>query len=132
MLDDAIRYYMSRKGLRPAALAGGFRSPHASSVSRVMRGITHDPHTTTLLHVCRLLEIDPTSLLTRAGMWTDDQNTSAAPSPDEQRVDQLCERVLALPKEFREVLWEQIEGMLRPLEAATLPRRSGRRDSQGP
>ena len=134
MLDDAIRYYIARKGLRPAALVGGLRSPHASSVSRVIRGITQDPHTTTLVHVCRLVDPDPTSLLARAGMWTQDSNDAeeASASADRRRADALCDRVLALPEELRETLWDQVDGLIRPLESAARRRRPSRRATTGP
>jgi len=129
MLDDAIRYYIARRALLPTALAGGLRSPHASSVSRVIRGITQDPRTTTLVHVCRLMDVDPTSLLARAGMWREDRNDAndTSASPDRRRADALCDRVLALPEDLRETLWDQVDGLIRPLESVAGRRRPGRR-----
>src|SRR3972149_3020117 len=126
MLDDAIRYYMLRRGLRPAVLVGGLRSPHASSVSRVVRGVTPDPPTTTPTPVCRLVDTDPPSLRARAAMGTEDSNDAEAAeaSADRRRADALCDRVLALPEELRETLWDQVDGLIRPLESAARRRRT--------
>ena len=134
MLDEAIRFYIARRGLAPAGLVGTVRSPHASSVSRVIRGITQDPRTSTLVHVCRLIDVDPTSLLAKAGMWSERRNDSdeAAPSPDQLRADELCQRVLALPKDLRETVWEQVDGLIRPLETSARSSRRGRRTRPAP
>ena len=122
MLGEAIRHYMIQKGLRPTDLTVGLNAPHMSSVSRVIRGVTRDPRISTLVHVCRLIEVDPTLLLTRAGMWPEPASQAASASAQSSSdspasLAGLHERAGALPQELREMLRAQLENLLESLES---------------
>ena len=128
MLGEAIRHYMMGKGLRPTDLTAGLNAPHMSSVSRVLRGVTRDPRTSTLVHVCRLIEVDPTQLLIRAGMWATPAGNSPSPpdEPPDARLtgETLHRRARALPQDLREVWGAQTESLLQSLETLAQSRSS--------
>ena len=119
MLSEALSQYMVEKGLRPSDLSVGTNAPHLSSVSRVLRSVTRDPRISTLIHVCRLIDVDPTQVLTRAGMWpTSTSGGGSARSAEEgDRLQATYRRCAALPDDLRGVVTSQVETLLHSLEA---------------
>jgi len=119
MLSEALTQYMAEKGLRPSDLSVGTDAPHLSSVSRVLRSVTRDPRISTLIHVCRLIDVDPTQVLTRAGMWPASMSSggSGRSAADEDRLQATYRRCAALPDDLRGVVTSQVETLLHSLEA---------------
>ncbi len=130
MLWEAIRHYMIEKGLRTTDLTAGLNAPHMSSVSRVVRGVTRDPRISTVVHVCRLIEVDPTQLLIRAGVWPESSKSASPSSAPETAspatLPALQERACALPPDLREMLRAQLENLVDSLEGLARARKSGK------
>ncbi len=132
MLSEALVQYMVEKGLRPSDLSVGTEAPHLSSVSRVLRNVTKDPRISTLVHVCRLIDVDPTQVLTRAGMWPASTSGGGKERSTEEgdRLEAAYRRCALLPDDLRSVMTSQVETLLHSLETLARSRAralSGRR-----
>lgn len=115
MLADAIRGYLRRRGLKPVDLSEGAEAPDVATISRVLGGVTRDPRLSTFLHICAILEVDPTELLAHAGLWPQ----TATP---QEPVGGLHDRIAALPPDLRAVWTSYVESLLDAIE--DLARRS--------
>lgn len=88
-LAGRIQRAMAARGIRPRALAMALGDRHWSTAYRVLSGTTADPLMSTVLDVCRILDVDPDEIL------------GATSPPLEPETQALLEAARALPEEDR-------------------------------